>query len=137
MQTFTRAYENFTFTSQDCAWGKRDISKNQMPNTAKLLRLAFHDCAPYLAEDGSTYGGIDGGGPIEKKDLNYCMLCTGCDGCINWKGMGFGYSGFPGGPDRLVKDYYPEDKLTFGNNNGLQVQCEELGWGKEHQCEES
>ena len=31
-----------------------------MPNTAKLLRLAFHDCAPYLAEDGSTYGGING-----------------------------------------------------------------------------
>ena len=45
----------------------------------------------------------------------------GCDGCINWAEMGFGYSGFPGGPDRLVKDYYPEDKLTFGNNNGLQV----------------
>ena len=40
------------------AWGKQDISKNQMPNTAKLLRLAFHDCAPYLAADGSTYGGI-------------------------------------------------------------------------------
>ena len=46
---------------------------------------------------------------------------VGCDGCLNWKGMGFGYSGFPGGTDYLVKDYYPEDKLTFGNNNGLQV----------------
>ena len=46
---------------------------------------------------------------------------VGCDGCINWNEMGFGYSGFPGGPDRLVKDYFPEDKLTFGNNNGLQV----------------
>ena len=23
-----------------------------------------------------------------------------------------------------VKDYYPEDKLTFGNNNGLQVREE-------------
>ena len=44
---------------QDCLWGKKDIDKNQMPNTAKLLRLAFHDCAPYLAEDGSTYGGIN------------------------------------------------------------------------------
>lgn len=45
------------YLSQDCPWGKKDIDKNQMPNTAKLLRLAFHDCAPYLAEDGSTYGG--------------------------------------------------------------------------------
>ena len=61
------AHANFTFTNsknfatiQECSfWGKKDISKNQMPNTAKLLRLAFHDCAPYLAEDGSTYGGIN------------------------------------------------------------------------------
>ena len=93
-----------------------------MPNTAKLLRLAFHDCAPYLAEDGSTFGGkivlV-----LQRKDPNR-FICIGCDGCINWAGMGFGYSGFPGGPDDLVKDYYPEDKLTFGNNNGLQVKCE-------------
>ena len=32
--------------------------------------------------------------------------------------MGFGYSGFPGGEEYLVKDYYPVDK---GDNNGLQV----------------
>ena len=93
-----------------------------MPNTAKLLRLAFHDCAPYLAEDGSTYGGINDVDQITPTEKRSQKLYTGCDGCINWKGMGFGYSGFPGGTDYLVKDYYPEDKLTFGNNNGLQVQ---------------
>ena len=32
--------------------------------------------------------------------------------------MGFGYSGFPGGEEYIVKDYYPVDK---GDNNGLQV----------------
>ena len=107
---------------QDCAWGKQDISKNQMPNTAKLLRLAFHDCAPYLAADGSTYGGIYLGCTENFVTKHYNFV--GCDGCLNWKGMGFGYSGFPGGTDYLVKDYYPEDKLTFGNNNGLQVREE-------------
>ena len=70
-----RAHENFTFTLQDCAWGKKDIDKNQMPNTAKLLRLAFHDCAPYLAEDGSTYGGINGGGPTEKRSQQLYVIC--------------------------------------------------------------
>ena len=43
--------------SQDCAWGKQDISKGQLPSPAKLLRLAFHDCVPYIAEDGSHHGG--------------------------------------------------------------------------------
>ena len=59
-------------------------------------------------------------GSSENFDITFFV---GCDGCINWKGMGFGYSGFPGGTDYLVKDYYPEDKLTFGNNNGLQVEA--------------
>ena len=117
------AHENvnlYIYLSQDCPWGKKDIDANQMPNTAKLLRLAFHDCAPYLAADGSTYGGKTLLVLHRIRDLNH-FICKGCDGCINWAGMGFGYSGFPGGTDYLVKDYYPEDKLTFGNNNGLQV----------------
>ena len=29
----------------------------QVPNTAKLLRLSFHDCAPYIREDGEVHGG--------------------------------------------------------------------------------
>ena len=33
-----------------------------------LIRLAFHDCLKYSMEEG-------GGG--------------GCDGCLNWEGMGF------------------------------------------------
>ena len=62
------------FILQDCAWGTRDIDKNQMPNTAKLLRLAFHDCAPYIAEDGSTYGGVHCGSS-ENFDAKYYILC--------------------------------------------------------------
>ena len=40
----------------------------------------------------------------------------GCDGCLNWSGMGNGYSGFPGGD--VVRDYAPVSK---GGNNGLQT----------------
>lgn len=42
---------------EDCPWGKTDVDKNQLPSTAKLLRLAFHDCTPYIGDDGSRYGG--------------------------------------------------------------------------------
>ena len=62
-------------------------------NAPKLLRLAFHDCVPYIGDDGSVSGG--------------------CDGCINWAGMGFGYSGFPGGD--VIRDYYPVDKVIKCN----------------------
>ena len=73
----------------DCLWGKADNGKQQVPQASKLLRLAFHDCVPYIRDDGSVSGG--------------------CDGCINWAGMGFGYSGFPGGP--IIRDYYPVGKV--------------------------
>jgi len=80
----------------DCLWGKKDTDKGQVPQPSKLLRLSFHDCVPYLDDEGNPVGG--------------------CDGCLNWSGMGFGYSGFPGGPQ--VRDYYPVFK---GDNNGLQT----------------
>ena len=80
-------------------WEKQDVSLAQVPSTAQLLRLGFHDCVPYINEDGSLEGG--------------------CDGCIHWANMGFGYSGFPGKKTKSVKkDYYPVSK---GDNNGLQV----------------
>jgi len=78
----------------DCLWGFEDWSKPNVPTTAKLLRLSFHDCVPYLTGEGEVRGG--------------------CDGCINWSGMGHGYSGFPGGP--VIRDYAPVNK---GDNNGL------------------
>ena len=81
---------------RDCLWGKKDNDKEQVPQASKLLRLAFHDCVPYVRPDGSVSGG--------------------CDGCINWAGMGFGYSGFPDAEP--TRDYYPVDK---GDNNGLQT----------------
>ena len=51
-----------------------------------LLQLGFHDC--HLYEDGSG----------------------GCDGCLNWSGIGMGYSGFPGGD--VVRDYAPVATVT-------------------------
>ena len=41
-------------------------------NPAKILRLAFHDCVKY--KDGSG----------------------GCDGCLNWKGVGTFFKDKPG-----------------------------------------
>jgi len=64
-----------------------------------LLRLAFHDCLPY--KDGTG----------------------GCDGCLNWAGMGFRYKNF-----RMLGDleehkdpfwHYSPEETTHGGNNGL------------------
>merc|ERR1711936_631447 len=64
-----------------------------------LLRLAFHDCLPY--KDGTG----------------------GCDGCLNWAGMGFRYKNF-----RMLGDleehrdpfwHYTPEETTHGGNNGL------------------
>ena len=66
-----------------------------------LLRLAFHDCVRY--KDGSG----------------------GCDGCLNWEGMGFRYRNFRMiGSDFKALDvgnyyYKPEDIVHHGANNGL------------------
>ena len=75
----------------DCkggTWEKQDVSLAQVPSTAQLLRLGFHDCVPYIKEDGSLEGG--------------------CDGCIQWANVGFGYGGFPGG--KVKKAYAPVGK---------------------------
>ena len=47
----------------------------QVPNTAKLLRLSFHDCAPYIREDGEVHGG--GRGHIEHlRKYLYIIIST-------------------------------------------------------------
>jgi hypothetical protein len=58
---------------------------------AKLLRLSFHDCLRY--EDGSG----------------------GCDGCLNWEGVGVR---FPTAKTIQFKFKYPDVKAT--NNNGME-----------------
>ena len=58
-----------------------------IPNAAKMLRLGFHDCLKYT----------DGTG--------------GCDGCLNWEGMGFQFEG--DGPR------YVYENVGATNNNGL------------------
>jgi len=58
---------------------------------AKLLRLSFHDCLRY----------VDGSG--------------GCDGCLNWEGVGARYPPVDG---LKYKFKYPDVSLT--NNNGME-----------------
>jgi len=58
---------------------------------AKLLRLSFHDCLRY----------VDGSG--------------GCDGCLNWEGVGVR---FPPTEPIKYKFSYPDMKTT--NNNGIE-----------------
>ena len=60
-------------------------------NAPKILRLAFHDCVKY--EDGSG----------------------GCDGCLNWSGMGTFFED--------VKDQRYND-VSVGDNNGLRPTVE-------------
>ena len=65
------------------------------PNAAKLIRLAFHDCVHSVDENGNRFGG--------------------CDGCLNWEGMGF-----------VMKEALGKKKPfkypipTHGDNNALQ-----------------
>ena len=58
----------------------------------KVLRLSFHDCVRYT----------DGSG--------------GCDGCLNWKGVGTYFEDKPG--EQLYDD------VSVGDNNGLRPTVE-------------
>ena len=49
---------------------------------------------------------------------SYFLYYQGCDGCLNWSGIGFGYQGMMGMQGILNKTYFPVDK---GDNNGLQT----------------
>ena len=40
-----------------CGWQLTDINRGQVPTTSKVIRLAFHDCVPYVDEDGTLHGG--------------------------------------------------------------------------------
>ena len=64
------------------------------PDTGKVLRLGFHDCIKY--QDGTG----------------------GCDGCLNWEGVGFRFKDSP----NTFK--YPNVGET--NNNGLDLTVEVL-----------
>merc|ERR1711988_914924 len=62
--------------------------------TAKVLRLSFHDCIRYTDGEG------------------------GCDGCLNWHGVGHRFAGL-GDQDELKYKFLEED-LKETNNNGLE-----------------
>ena len=75
------------------------------PKTSRVIQLGFHDCLKYA--DGTDAGAVNG-----------------CDGCINWKGMGFEFNEtwFVGNPDNqsFVNHFtqsYPKRNVT--DNNGL------------------
>ena len=64
------------------------------PNAAKMLRLGFHDCLKY--KDGSG----------------------GCDGCLNWDGVGFRFEDAP--------NKFKYENVGETNNNGLKFTVEVL-----------
>ena len=69
------------------SWDGHDANWQDMPNAAKMLRLGFHDCVRY--KDGSG----------------------GCDGCLNWEGVGQKFEEAPGS--------YMYENVGETNNNGL------------------
>ena len=91
-------YNNCTKENCDPTFGMGGfVSKSsRRPNSAKLLRLAFHDCVSNIDENGVHFGG--------------------CDGCLNWEGMGFRMK------EALKKRPKPfkYDIPTHGDNNALQ-----------------
>ena len=65
-----------------------------VPDERKMLRLGFHDCLKY--DDGTG----------------------GCDGCLNWEGVGKRWN--------LKTDPYPWAQVGLTNNNGLEYTVEVL-----------
>ena len=97
-----------TFTSSSKGLSKSALKSTGLPdetynetlyhwgtfhNAPKLLRLAFHDCVKY--KDGSG----------------------GCDGCLNWKGVGRFFN-------KTEEQHY--DDVSLGDNNGLRPTVEVL-----------
>ena len=66
-------------------------------NAAKVVRLAFHDCVKYT----------DGSG--------------GCDGCLNWKGVGA-----PVPNNNAKNEQFTWEPLNLADNNGLGDMVEAL-----------
>ena len=67
-----------------------EVVRTMMPHSpvAKVIRLGFHDCIKY--QDGTG----------------------GCDGCLNWEGVGFRY-------DNPVSGQWRWPNVGETNNNGL------------------
>ena len=74
--------------------GQVPFSWVDVPNAAKMIRLAFHDCLRY--KDGSG----------------------GCDGCLNWEGVGVRFDDAPG--------QFKYANVGETNNNGLRYTVEVL-----------
>jgi len=77
---------------------RRATAGRDATSGARMLRLAFHDCLRHA----------DGGG--------------GCDGCLNWAGVGT----VLGGENGRVEDRELEDHERTLTNNGLQESVEFL-----------
>ena len=76
------------------------LRASRRTNWAKLIRLAFHDCVSNIDENGNHFGG--------------------CDGCLNWEGMGFVMK------EALIKFKKMKKPFTIpipthGDNNALQL----------------
>ena len=77
--------------------GMLTTREHSMPSENKILRLVFHDCVRYT----------DGTG--------------GCDGCLNWSGVG-AYAPNP----NFEEDFYAFPPVNSTDNNGLGDMVEAL-----------
>ena len=81
---------------------QRSAFQDIRPATGKLIRLAFHDCVK----------NID---PVTNKKIG------GCDGCLNWKGVGFRFKSSAN--DEIPFSY---DTPKHQDNNGLEYTVKAL-----------
>jgi len=80
---------------QEGTFSEWQAGKSRRPMTSRLVRLAFHDCLKNIDENGQKVGG--------------------CDGCLNWEGMGTEYD--EGWLPPIDVNSYPIKYRT--DNNGL------------------
>ena len=100
------AYEFVPFDPERSNPGNDNLSQMRRPKTTRAIQLGFHDCLKY--KEGTTDGAVDG-----------------CDGCLNWDGVGFEFkeTWFNGNPndESTVNHFtrsYPISHET--TNNGLE-----------------
>ena len=108
-QLYKNAYNGCTDEPGGCEPDPRSkyrllsLRRQGRATTAKLIRLAFHDCVRNIDENGTHFGG--------------------CDGCLNWDNMG---KRLAMSSKRKLPTDGTYDIPTRGDNNGLQFTVKAL-----------
>ena len=91
----------------DAKGGRSGVTEN------RIMRLAFHDCVKYKGNIITSYH-------IYSFSLNQDGT-GGCDGCLNWKGVG---AATPN--PNVEEDFYNFTPVNATDNNGLEHLVEAL-----------